>query len=39
MAAEYPASDWRLRADCLDVVIPEEGFSPDDPASVSDLMA
>jgi len=35
IAQEYPASDWRLRADCLDVVIPEEGFSPTDPSSVA----
>lgn len=35
IALEYPASDWRLRADCLDVVIPEEGFSPSDPTSVT----
>jgi hypothetical protein len=35
IAAEYPTSDWRLRADCLDVVIPEGGFSPADPGSVA----
>jgi len=35
IALEYPRSDWRLRADCLDVSIPEEGFSPSDRGSVS----
>jgi hypothetical protein len=37
IAAEYPASEWRPRADCLDVVIPEDGFSPGDPTTVANL--
>ncbi|HVE78610.1 MAG TPA: thioredoxin fold domain-containing protein [Gemmatimonadaceae bacterium] len=34
LAAEHPESDWANRADCLDVVIPPEGFSMADPGSV-----
>ncbi len=30
----HPGSDWAIRADCLDVVIPVNGFSPDDLDSV-----
>jgi hypothetical protein len=30
----HPGSDWAIRADCLDVVIPVGGFSLDDLASV-----
>ena len=30
----YGRSDWALRADCLDVTIPKEGFRPDDATSV-----
>jgi hypothetical protein len=31
---QHPASDWAQHADCLDVVIPAEGFRSDDPSSV-----
>ena len=30
----YPGSSWALRADCLDVEIPDGGFDDSDPASV-----
>jgi hypothetical protein len=31
---KHPDTDWAIRADCLDVVIPDHGFSTDDPDSV-----
>jgi hypothetical protein len=31
----YPAGSWALRADCLDVEIPETGFDDADPSTVS----
>lgn len=34
LVARHPRSDWALRADCLDVEIPPEGFDMKDPASV-----
>jgi hypothetical protein len=30
----HPTSSWALRADCLDVEIPDEGFDDSDPSSV-----
>jgi hypothetical protein len=34
LAGRYPTSEWTVRADCLDVVIPATGFRMSDPASV-----
>jgi thiol-disulfide isomerase/thioredoxin len=34
LQAEHGRSDWAQRADCLDLSIPEQGFSTDDPDSV-----
>lgn len=34
LRAEHPESDWAIRADCLDVAIPSDGFRSDDPDSV-----
>jgi hypothetical protein len=34
IAQRYPSSSWALRADCLDVEIPETGFDDADPSSV-----
>lgn len=34
LGAEYPTSDWVLRADILNVEIPSDGFVPDDPSTV-----
>ena len=31
---DHGGTSWAARADCLDVEIPEEGFDPDDPATV-----
>ena len=39
LAVRYPASEWVLRADCLDVRIAAGGFSPDDPHSVQVITA
>lgn len=36
---EFPDTDWAVRADCLDVRIPPEGFDPGDPATVRILDA
>lgn len=32
---KYPSSDWVRRADCLDVTIPDEGFSLADPSTIT----
>lgn len=34
ITTRFPGSDWAMRADCLDVSIPEAGFDPLDPSSV-----
>lgn len=34
LSSRFPASTWSLRADCLDVEIPVEGFDDADPRSV-----
>jgi Protein of unknown function, DUF255 len=34
LAARYPSSEWTRRADCLDVVIPPQGFSMTDPSAI-----
>ena len=34
LQTEHAESDWAQRADCLDVTIPDHGFSPDDSDSV-----
>ena len=34
LSMRFPQSDWAERADCLDVVIPSEGFDVDDLSSI-----
>ncbi|HSA54947.1 MAG TPA: hypothetical protein VLE53_04545 [Gemmatimonadaceae bacterium] len=35
LVREFPALDWAQRADCLDVRIPDAGFDPRDPSTVT----